>query len=331
MVRAPVRIFALMLNFEGLGETRRALASLSLVDGLAGTIVLDNGSARDESSALRDEFPRVDVRRSEDNLGFSRGVNLIASAALMAGATHLLLINNDAEFSDSWAPLEKLVEAFDVDPKRVAVGPVIRNRDGSVQSAGYAYTRWVPIPRARCRVSDRTTDVRGFLSGSCVLLDAAKFATLGGFDPDFFLYGEDLDFALRAASAGMTFALVPTVTVDHGRAVTSNLYSRRYVYTVLRGNLIVSAKHARWYHWPSTGATFVLSSVALAILGLSRGHADAPKAAVLAWIDFFRKRWSGLTGAPLEACARPSLKDCSSIRSLWSDGDVDTANLARAT
>ena len=303
-----------MLNFEGLNDTRHALMRLDSIDGLAGTIVLDNGSARDESVALRAEFPRVDVWRCEENLGFARGVNHIASAALGAGATHLLLINNDAEFSNSCAPLDRLMAEFERHPTCVAVGPVILNRDGSVQSAGYAYSPWLPIPRACRRIPERTTTVGGFLSGSCLLLDAMKFASLGGFDPDFFLYGEDLDFALRAASAGMTLALVPSASVYHGRAASSHLYSSRYVYTVLRGNLIASAKHARWYRWPSVLATFFACSFVLAFLGIMRGHRDAPRAAVLAWADFLAKRWSGLIGAPLTPCARPSLEECTSLR-----------------
>ncbi len=320
-----------MLNFEGLNDTRRALASLDSVQGLTGTIVLDNGSTRDESVPLRAEFPHVDVRRSEDNFGFARGVNLIATVALGAGATHLLLINNDAELTDSCAPLGRLIAEFDRDPKIVAVGPVILNRDGSVQSAGYSYTPWIPIPLACRRIPNRTSNVDGFLSGSCLLIDAVKFASLGGFDPDFFLYGEDLDFALRAASAGMTMALVPWASVYHGRAASSRLYSSRYIYTVLRGNLIASAKHARWYHWPSVVATFFATSCALALLGLTRGQMDAPRAAVLAWTDFFAKRWSGLMGVPLEPCARPSLEECASFDSRSSTIGGTLPSFVRAT
>ena len=326
-----IRVFALMLNFEGLDDTRHALTSLNGIKGLAGTIVLDNGSSRDESAALRAEFSHVDIRRSKENLGFARGVNLIASVALRAGATHLLLINNDAELAGSAAPLSALIAEFDRDPTCVAVGPVILNTDGSVQSAGYMYTPWIPIPRARRRIPDRALKVSGFLSGSCLLLDAVKFASLGGFDPDFFLYGEDLDFALRAVSEGMTMALAPSASVYHRRAASSRLYSSRYIYTVLRGNLIASAKHSHWYHWPSVVATFLATSCALTILGITRGQMDAPRAAILAWTDFFAKRWSGLTGAALKPCVRPSLAECASVCTRSSTSGSALPSVAQAT
>lgn len=314
LTRTDDRVFALILNFNGLADTRRAIGSLArLGDLIERTLVLDNGSDMDESIVLRKEFPSVEIERVERNLGFSRGVNHIARRALRAGARYLLLMNSDAEFFDYGESLRELLQTLSADPSLVAAGPVILNEDGTVQSAGYRYSLWFPLPRAIRRIPGGPVNIDGFLSGSCVLLDARKFAELGGLDPDYFLYGEDLDFAFRAVAAGMRMTCVPRARVFHRRAASSNLYSNRYVYTALRGNLVLESKHAAWYQWPTAMLMFLAISIALVAMGTTRGHCGTLLAIAKAWIDFIDKRWGGLTGEKLTPCERPSTDDVPAV------------------
>ena len=45
-------------------------------------------------------------------------------------------------------------------------------------------------------------DRRGWLSGSCLLLRRKAFEAVGGFDPAYFMYFEDVDLAARLTAAG---------------------------------------------------------------------------------------------------------------------------------
>ena len=55
----------------------------------------------------------------------------------------------------------------------------------------------------------------GWLSGSCLLVDLAAFASVGGFDPGYFMYFEDVDLAERLGKRGWLHVYVPSAVVVH--------------------------------------------------------------------------------------------------------------------
>jgi GT2 family glycosyltransferase len=304
---APLLIAAIVLHFNGVADTRRALRSLSAIGDIPMLIVaIDNGSDIDDTPALKMDFPNAHIVRLEQNLGFARGVNYAAQIALRAGASHLLLFNSDAWMHDQGATLQRLIDELSTDDRIIATGPIVINDDprGSIQSAGYRYSLWWPIPRAI-----RSFGKPSFISGSCLLIVAARFAELGGLDPDLFLYGEDLDFALRSRRLGYRQTVVREASVIHRRGGSSKVLSNRYVYTALRGNLVVALKHAKWYQAPSAALAFIVISFALWLFALRAGNRGAHRAILKAWYDFFRGRWGGLDGYVLTPAERPSLRD----------------------
>src|SRR3989338_6213290 len=67
-------------------------------------IVLDNASVDESVSMVKKEFPRATVIRSNENLGFAKGVNL---ASKKAKGEYLLFLNSDAVLLDD--KLEEMV------------------------------------------------------------------------------------------------------------------------------------------------------------------------------------------------------------------------------
>ena len=55
----------------------------------------------------------------------------------------------------------------------------------------------------------------GWLSGSCLLLRRAAFEAVGGFDPRYFMYFEDLDLCERLGRAGWQSVYVPDAVILH--------------------------------------------------------------------------------------------------------------------
>ena len=218
------RTAAIVLNWNGIASTRVAVASLAASPAAPAIVVVDNGSSGDEAERMRAEFANVSVLALERNEGFSGGVNAGAIAALRSGARYLLLFNNDAWISregdvvsregDVLSRLENLLER---DETIGAAGPIICNPDGSVQSSGYDYSLWFPLPRA-LRAASTQRVMRGmFLSGSCLMIRGSLFARIGGLDPDLFMYGDDVDLAIRMRNAGFDTALIDDRTVHHER------------------------------------------------------------------------------------------------------------------
>jgi GT2 family glycosyltransferase len=190
--------------------------------------VWDNASdGSDDVRALAAEQSQVRWTFSPDNLGFAAGVNRLAAAA-PAGAD-LLLLNPDARLL---GPLTPLVDALDVDPGAAAVAPLTRAGrqapwdvahrrprllSSLVEYAGYAerLRRWrwsgrYAEPPALC----------DWASGSCLLVRRKAWDEVGPFDEAFWLYGEEVDWSLRAKRRGWHVRLVAEELVGHDAGAT---------------------------------------------------------------------------------------------------------------
>lgn len=208
----------------------------SRINGTFEVIVVDNASHDDTPGLIRAHYPQVTVIDSGGNLGFSRGNNL---AAQHARGDYLLFLNPDAYLTDRDA-LAKLCAALDEDRDgRVgAVAPALSNLDGSHQvgDAGYAPTignvtrhQWLlsrlvpglhgfyvnnPVLLRRSRVSVE------WLAATCLLIRRTLFEQVGGFDPSFFMYGEDVDLGVRMHATGKQLLLLPEIRVLHLQGAT---------------------------------------------------------------------------------------------------------------
>lgn len=197
-------------------------AALRPLSGVRARVyVVDNGPAR--SSALLADWlrgragrsPHLDCRSisGQGNVGFGRGHNL--AIAQTDSDIHLVL-NPDAELAPD--ALAEGLRCFERDPKVVLVAAWTAGTDGRMQSLCKTYPSvlvlalralgWT-IFSGRLRAYDVQpsegpwTDVTGQLvSGSFMLCRTSALKSVGGFDPDFFLYFEDFDLSLRLAAKG---------------------------------------------------------------------------------------------------------------------------------
>src|SRR5579875_1388053 len=71
---------------------------------------------------------------------------------------------------------------------------------------------------ARCRRRPHRVD---WVYGTFMAVRTAVFRQLGGFDPRYFVYGEDLDLCYRAAAAGLRTIHVPEARAVHGGNVSA--------------------------------------------------------------------------------------------------------------
>lgn len=300
-IREPsgiARVGVVVLNWNSEETTRCVLRDLGQARDVRLLVYLvDNGSISPEGNALLAEFPDSILVALPKNVGFARGVNAGARRALADGCSHILLLNNDARIEPDRV-IPALLAELACDRMIGAAGPLVRNSDGSIQSTGYRYSMWWPIPRPLKGSARDNCAHWYYLSGSCLLIRADALRATGGLDPDYFLYGDDVDFALKLHALGYREQIVHTVSIEHARAASTTLYSKRYAYTALRSNLIVVAKHASLMQRPTAFLACACASLALALLGILHRHFDVPLAAVRAWLDFVAGRWGGFSDAP---------------------------------
>ena len=120
------RLAVLVLNWNGLADTRVALASLLACRVPSGwrvdLMMVDNGSTDGSAAAVRREFPAVDVVELAENRRFAGGNNEGLRRALGAGADAVMLVNNDTEADPGL--FEHLIAALEADPTAGAAAPL---------------------------------------------------------------------------------------------------------------------------------------------------------------------------------------------------------------
>lgn len=217
---------------------RDLLPSLLAVDR-AEVIVVDNASSDGSPEAVESGFPEVRLIRSPRNLGFAGGVNLG-----FANSSHrlILLVNTDTGVLPG--AIEALRDYAVAHPEAGVVGPLVRNKDGSLQiscwrfpsllnlvlSATYLYKlfpRSAILNRERLAGRlDRPAPVDA-VSGCFFLVRREAIERAGPFDERYFMYAEETDFCFRVWRAGLEVHYAPIAEIVHFGGASAKLAARR--------------------------------------------------------------------------------------------------------
>lgn len=210
-------------------------------DGVT-VVVVDNFRDTASSSAVAEVCARSgwELVANARNVGFGAGVNAGAARALALGADVLLLANPDLELGREAATA--LIELARADPMR-AVSPVVRRLDGSVWFGGAQVL--VEEGRTTTRPNADSAAPGGWLTGACIALSFQLWTLSGGFDEDYFLYWEDVDFSWRITAAGGSLEVREELSVLHdvGGTQGGSGKSPVYVYYNCRNRLLFAARH----------------------------------------------------------------------------------------
>lgn len=177
-------------------------------------IVVDNSG---DFVPARDTTQVIDAG---GNLGFGRACNL---GVAQSDADIVVFANPDLELDA--VGLAAFLDFSCAQPAEAIWGPLIRDGRGEVVSlfrpgrAGLAFRR---SALSEADLARETVNVT-YVSGACLATSRALFQRLGGFAPDVFLYGEDLDLCLRAHAAGARVSLCSCVEFSHIGGVSSTL------------------------------------------------------------------------------------------------------------
>lgn len=201
--------------------------------------------------------PRVTWITAPRNLGYGKAHN-IAFALAREASDHHLIANTDVDFAPSVLPA--LAACLDLDPAASAVAPQVTYPDGRWQ----ATARLLPSPldlvskrllpgsarAARFLCADITAATPidlPFLSGCFLLVRRSALDRVGGFDPRFFVYGEDIDLSRRLHAEGATL-LLPSATITHQFRSETTPSARRFL-LLLQG---YARYFSKWGWWTDT-------------------------------------------------------------------------------
>lgn len=271
-------------------------------------IVVDNASADGSATAVAQAFPQVELLANADNLGFGRANN---QALPLCRGRHVLLLNPDTLVLEG--ALAGLVAQMDAQPRVDVIGCRLLNGDGTLQRwTGGAYPRLLNVlnhyffldrllPRAMRPMPlyldhDAPEDIEvDWVSGACMLL---RGSALQGrlFDPDYFMYGEDMALCHRLKRAGGQVVYTPRVSIVHyqgesmkqqqGDVLLSSLKGPRQFYRQMRG------EQAVWLYDAITVGGFALRWALYRLRAhLQRGARTAMQAKAASSRDLMNRAW----------------------------------------
>lgn len=215
-----MKIFVIIVTYNGAPWIRGALASLRASIMPCTAVVVDNASGDGTVGIVREEFPEVILLAKDDNSGFGDGNNAGIRLALDEGADYIFLLNQDAFVTPP--ALGLLVDFLDQHPQYALATPL--HCSPNLQTVDPATQRGYLQRYAPGYLSDACLgqvkpfyDIFG-INAAAWMVRSSAFGVVGGFDPLFFMYGEDDDLMARFAHHRQRFALVPASRIVHLRA-----------------------------------------------------------------------------------------------------------------
>lgn len=231
----PPLVSAIVLTYRSPKDTLACVRALlqQTIGSRLEAIVVDNHSDTDSIGILRTQLPkdpRVRMTETKANLGYGKGNNF---GAQYATGEYLLIINPDNVLPPD--ALEKMVAAMERDLTIGILAPKLVFPSGTVRDSARAFPSFTDVFIKRTvlrylfpgRIAAYTqSGSRGFackaptasrevdwVAGACLLLHRSLYAEIGGFDPRFFLFFEDIDLCRRVWGKGKRVVYDSSITV----------------------------------------------------------------------------------------------------------------------
>lgn len=210
-----MKVFSIIVTYNGMQWIEKCLQSLV---GQSEVIVVDNYSTDETVSWIQANFADVVLLPQSQNLGFGKANNIGISYALNNGAEAVFLLNQDAYVEKEC--IDKLVKAHKENPEFGIISPIHFNEDGS--EVDYSFLKFTAPFKSSGLISDLITkniskeiyDIN-FIHAAAWFIPVKTLKMVGGFDPIFFMYGEDDNYCQRVLYHGLKIGIIPNAKIFH--------------------------------------------------------------------------------------------------------------------
>ena len=262
-------ISIIIVNYNTPDDTKATIQSLSEINHSGfdyRIIVVDNGSKEllTFNKAFLKKNNKVDLLRSESNLGFSGGNNLgIQHAIDHYDSDYYLLLNSDTIVEQNF--LQALYEMMKKDQKiGLACSKIYFHKGYEYFADSYSESEkhrvlwyvggkidWTNLLSYHIGIDevdrghfDRAAET-DYATGCAMMISREVIERVGRLDDRFFLYSEDVDFSLRVREAGLKVMYCPDSVVYHkiGRS-SGGAGSPLQQYYQTRNRLFLTFRHA---------------------------------------------------------------------------------------
>lgn len=225
------QIYVILTDFDGFAQTRRCLDALRGSFGVATRIVVvDHGTTAETRNGITTEFPYVTRVEASSELWWTGAINTGIQFALEAGATRIVLLNNDCYVQPD--TLFHLVKLSGKNPAAIIAAIQRDSQSKSIGSLTISCNFLLGFPTVLgVKSANMIQFEQGLISanliqgGRAVLIPVEIFRTIGLFDSVVFPhYSADHDFYLRARAAGVRLYVGLHAMVDVDTTRTSSAF-----------------------------------------------------------------------------------------------------------
>lgn len=208
----------------------------AIADLDAEIIVVDNHSDDNSCEMVKELFPKVILIENLKNFGFSKGNNI---GVAKAKGDYVCILNPDTVVAEDTF---KILLDFAVTTPNVGIVGC-KLIDGTGQFLPES-KRNVPTPLVSIQkilgnskfyyanhVKEDAIGKVSILVGAFMILKRSIYNDIDGFDEDYFMYGEDLDFSYRIEKAGYQNYYNPFTTIIHFKGESTlrdKVYAKRF-------------------------------------------------------------------------------------------------------
>ncbi len=222
-------IYAVIVSYNGSAWIRQAIESIQQSTVPIRIVVVDNASKDETVKVVRELCSEIEVICMSSNLGFAKANNHGIRYALSKGADYVLLLNQDAKISQTMINI--LLNLLGKHSDLGIVSPLHLNYQGVKIDHNFFSFIKDDIDLLSDAFAGRMRELYevDFINAAVWLMPRQIFEKVGGFDPVYFMYGEDIDYCHRAQFHGFKVGLSPEAIAYHwhvsdsSRQITFNM------------------------------------------------------------------------------------------------------------
>jgi len=175
-------------------------------------LVIDNNSSDDSSFYLEKiKDSRIRAIFNPSNVGYSKACN---QGLATATGDILVTMNPDVVVPENWLP--RLSRHLDLNPRALVIGPKSLGIGGSQWAGPLCFSSRLPAAdRKFARLYRHMSEPAKFLIGCLLLFDRRLLQSVGNFDENLPLGGDDFDLSLRVRQAGYELRIAKDLLIRH--------------------------------------------------------------------------------------------------------------------
>lgn len=257
-----VELSVIIVNYNGQIYFKDCLNSLfNKLEGISfEIIVFDNNSTDNSCLFIKENFPQIILIESNVNYGFGKGNN---EAVKHASGDFLLLINNDTIVLDNLTPVLNHLKSND---NIGVIGINMLDKEKRYLPAAGVFPNFnnMFLMKKLLQIDDEF--VKGtfskssynvdWLGGSFLLLTKTLYNEIKGFDEDYFMYVEDVDFCKKIANKGKLRVFLPQYSYIHFVGFTKSKNP-----SLIKGYELYISKHFNGFEKPKVLAALKINKL----------------------------------------------------------------------